>query len=392
MATGDPTWLRLPPGLLQDAVADLPGVVARVSEAIITGVPAYDGIAAEHFDADLRSGIVSAVLRFAELTGTRQPALGPELRRVCAHLGRGEARDGRGLESILAAYRCGGRVLLADASAAMAERGLLDAASLVDLGDAVFGYVDELLRATADGYAAELAAGASERDRLRRVVADLLLRGRGDDRVTLDPAARAAGWRVPGMLRVVVAPGGVPEGLTAADPQVLVSESAGRSVALVPAESGRPCGTRSALARALGEPDADRTVVISPAVTPAEAARALRLAESALKTARTPHAWVEDAWSELVLGADPEALAELGRRRLAPLASLTPGRRSVLEATLHAWLLHWGQRSRVADALGVHPQTVAYRLAQLRDLLGDDLDEPRTRFELTLVLAGHLTP
>jgi DNA-binding PucR family transcriptional regulator len=34
----------------------------------------------------------------------------------------------------------------------------------------------------------------------------------------------------------------------------------------------------------------------------------------------------------------------------------------------------------------VHEQTVRYRLAQLRELLGDALDDPRARFELELSL------
>jgi DNA-binding PucR family transcriptional regulator len=34
----------------------------------------------------------------------------------------------------------------------------------------------------------------------------------------------------------------------------------------------------------------------------------------------------------------------------------------------------------------VHPQTVRYRIAKLRELLGDALDEPDGRFELELAL------
>ena len=41
--------------------------------------------------------------------------------------------------------------------------------------------------------------------------------------------------------------------------------------------------------------------------------------------------------------------------------------------------------------LFVHPQTVSYRLNRLRQLLGDDLDDPTARFELLLVLTGAPT-
>lgn len=51
----------------------------------------------------------------------------------------------------------------------------------------------------------------------------------------------------------------------------------------------------------------------------------------------------------------------------------------------------------MAARLGVHPQTVRYRLRQLRELWGDDLDDPDRRFELELALRtrrlrGDLSP
>jgi DNA-binding PucR family transcriptional regulator len=39
----------------------------------------------------------------------------------------------------------------------------------------------------------------------------------------------------------------------------------------------------------------------------------------------------------------------------------------------------------VARAIHVHPQTVRYRLNRLRELFGDDLDDPDVRFDLSLV-------
>ena len=40
----------------------------------------------------------------------------------------------------------------------------------------------------------------------------------------------------------------------------------------------------------------------------------------------------------------------------------------------------------MAAALDVHPQTVRYRVRQLRDLFGDRLEDPDARFELSLAL------
>ena len=45
--------------------------------------------------------------------------------------------------------------------------------------------------------------------------------------------------------------------------------------------------------------------------------------------------------------------------------------------------------AEVAADLQIHPQTVSYRIRQLRDMLGDDLDDPGARFELHLALADR---
>ena len=53
---------------------------------------------------------------------------------------------------------------------------------------------------------------------------------------------------------------------------------------------------------------------------------------------------------------------------------------------LRAWLDEPGQVTRVAQRLHVHPQTVRYRVAQLRELFGERLEEPEGRFELALAV------
>jgi DNA-binding PucR family transcriptional regulator len=72
---------------------------------------------------------------------------------------------------------------------------------------------------------------------------------------------------------------------------------------------------------------------------------------------------------------------------LAPLASLRPATRQKLAETLRAWLLYQGRRDDIAAALFVHPQTVRYRMGQLRELYGERLDDPSTIRDLTLALA-----
>jgi DNA-binding PucR family transcriptional regulator len=115
----------------------------------------------------------------------------------------------------------------------------------------------------------------------------------------------------------------------------------------------------------------------------ARAVRALRLGlvpdgEAPLDT--------EARLADLVLLADGEALADLRTAVLAPLDGLSPAAREKLVETLRAWLLHHGRREKVAAELFVHPQTVRYRMTQLRELYGPRLDDPQTMLELVVAL------
>ena len=91
--------------------------------------------------------------------------------------------------------------------------------------------------------------------------------------------------------------------------------------------------------------------------------------------------------AEIVLRGSPE-VAALRRRLLAPLDGQTPASRERLQETLLQWLRHRGAQGAIAAELGVHPQTVRYRMARLRDLMGDALDDPEQRFALEMALRG----
>jgi DNA-binding PucR family transcriptional regulator len=80
-------------------------------------------------------------------------------------------------------------------------------------------------------------------------------------------------------------------------------------------------------------------------------------------------------------------MEDLRRQVLAPLGELRPAVAEKLQETLRAWLLHHGRREEIASALFVHPQTVRYRMQQLRDVYGDRLEDPDWVLRLTLALA-----
>ena len=102
--------------------------------------------------------------------------------------------------------------------------------------------------------------------------------------------------------------------------------------------------------------------------------------------------FVDDHLLDLVLRADPALLERLTARLLAPLDAMPQAPRERLAVTLLAWLAHSGARSAVAEALHIHPQTVRYRMTQLRDAFGPALEDPERRTALQIVLRAALGP
>jgi DNA-binding PucR family transcriptional regulator len=90
----------------------------------------------------------------------------------------------------------------------------------------------------------------------------------------------------------------------------------------------------------------------------------------------------------LLLSESPAIATALAERRLGPLEPLTPKARERMRETALAYVRSRGNAAEMARSMHVHPQTARYRLARLRELLGDDLDDPSARLELELALLG----
>ena len=124
-------------------------------------------------------------------------------RELYAELGRGEAREGRSLEALLAAYRIGARVAWRRA-AARARELELDGETLALLAESIFAYIDELSAASAEGFAREQSAAAGEADRRRAALARLLIQHPPADPAQIELAARDAGTELPDRFAAVV--------------------------------------------------------------------------------------------------------------------------------------------------------------------------------------------
>ncbi|MFI7549108.1 PucR family transcriptional regulator [Micromonospora sediminimaris] len=378
-------WRHLPADLAAAMRPHLPATVAAVAVAVTEATPAFAGIADDKFARDVRTAVQVALDRFLDLIGTGEPALPPRFREVFVGLGAAEAREDRGPEALLTALRTAARLLLRTASQSLARLRPVDPEELIDLSDAVSAYVAELAAASTDGYALQLREQAGEGDR-RRHLAELLLRGDGLPSAVESAAARIGWAELDTVVPVLLPLDQARDARFRYGPDGLVIERGRDAVLLLRA------GTRAARAT-LAEAFTGRPAVVGPELGWPQVPAAVRLAELAagLVGPSSGPVFVDDHLVTLTLRGEQRALAVLTARRLAPLAQLRPAQRDNLLATLYAWLRHWGSRAEVSTELFVHPQTVSYRLKRLRELYGDDLDDPAVRFELLVVLTSQLT-
>jgi DNA-binding PucR family transcriptional regulator len=100
----------------------------------------------------------------------------------------------------------------------------------------------------------------------------------------------------------------------------------------------------------------------------------------------TPPIIAEEHLADLLILESGGLADRLAQSRLAPLAELTPAGRARMEETALAFVQHGGNAAAMARALHLHPQTIRYRLGRLRELLGDQLEDPDARFDLELAL------
>ena len=121
------------------------------------------------------------------------------------------------------------------------------------------------------------------------------------------------------------------------------------------------------------------------------ASLSLERARLALEVVPGSFVQAEEHLADLLLAADRSLGAELADRVLAPLDEGPESTRVKLTETLEAWLDHQGRVEAVAQALDIHPQTVRYRLGQLRERI-DRLEDPDRRFELAVALRARRSP
>src|SRR3954447_462450 len=220
-----PEDIAVPRAVAEAMRPGLPSVAQAAVAEIIVEVPSY----ADAFQGDMGQVIGNAVEMalggFLELATARsgadastpiQPALDGAY-----ELGRGEARSGRSMDALLAAYRVGARVSWRHMSASAVGAGLT-AERLARFAELVFAYIDQLSASSVAGHSDELATTGRVRERYLERLADRLLTGA--PLPELSAVAERAGWAPPRTLTAVVLPETKVHGaLVSLDPRTLRS-------------------------------------------------------------------------------------------------------------------------------------------------------------------------
>src|SRR4051794_34216047 len=179
-------WATLDPHVAAPLRPRVATLVHEVIDAVQTAVPEYEAL-----DPAVTQGVHVALDGFLDLVEggdeTRLPG-----RDVYVRFGQAEARNGRSLDALLAAYRAGARVAWRGFAEA-GHSGGVDPAALYTLAEAIFAYIDEISGASGGGHARERSVAARERAGGGRGLRGALLGGGGGG----GGRAAGAGWELP---------------------------------------------------------------------------------------------------------------------------------------------------------------------------------------------------
>ena len=362
---------------------ELPDLAREIITEIRERIPEYARPMDGPYGYWLRVGVQQALASF--LDSVTDPGASHEERdQVCRMLGQHEAREGRSLDSLQAAYRIGMRA----GWRRLMEVGLRYSAPspvMSSLADAMFAYADEIASVSLQGYLEVKALSEQSQQEWRRRLLRLILERPAAPLRAVAELAELVGWPVPDEVTLVALEPGVP----------VTPELAGGALAdlgvpqphlLLP---GRVrVSDRDKVAAAL----AGARGAVGPTVPLADAGHSLRWARRALALAKSGVigesgvTFCDDYLVELWLLADDRLIDQLSQRQLSGLAGLSPGQRQRLEETFGAWLETRGTAPEMAQRLNVHPQTVRYRMRNLERALGGQLSDPDTRFAIEIVL------
>jgi hypothetical protein len=378
-------WRGLNPEVADVIEPVMPDVARQILDTIGDEIPEYSMPLEGSFGRGVHRGVGEALRQFVGLIRDPDADRGPS-RNVYVALGRGEFESGRSLDSLQAAYRVGARIAWRRVASEGLDRGL-DGRTLSLLAESIFVYIDELSADSTEGFAEAQSERLGERLRRERQLVVALLRSPPSDTAELESLGRATGWRMPAVASTVSCRERDLAEITRFLPIDVISATVDGSGCIVVPDPAGP-GRQSQLRMAVGT----RPAALGPGVPPTELSASWRLSQSAQRAIAAGAissgglVRVDDHLVELMLFDSSDLIARLRARTLRPLSDLTPAARRRMSETALAYIEQRGNAAGMARSLRIHPQTARYRIARLREIYGNDLDDPGERLALELSL------
>ncbi|MFE7426863.1 PucR family transcriptional regulator [Streptomyces sp. NPDC057545] len=358
------------------------------------------------------------LLRALEDFGGLPPSAG-DFEHAARETGRRRAEQNVPLDTVLQAYRRGGRVmwqvmaehLRASRTGRAGRRDTADRAdgtygagrtgdggraygadpdTELDIAGAVWETIDRYSLVMAESYRLTQLEMQGRQDTRRVALFEALLDGRGDDPAVASAAAAALGVPVHDRYVIVVAtqdPAAPPNPAPVLDDHGIWSFWRPRSgryagiVRLAAGESGVLLDLlrRRTTATAGVSPEFDRL---------SQSGRALRLAEQALRTLPAGSgeaAAFDDRLPEVLLVGRPEIAERLVTAYLGSVLD-TAAERDTLLDTLRVWLDNGCSAARAAEQLYCHRNTVLNRIGRIAELTGRSAESGEARLGWALAL------
>jgi len=377
-------------GLGESFRKHVPEATSEIEAAVIRHIPEKPEQDTEDFQRTVRHAVAVATRLFVDYLAASEPDP-TEFIDLFAKLGALSARHGYSLDNVQSALRMSSQVAC--------RRFIRDAyryswpkETLELLTDSLFALLGQAADVASRSYAREQSLRAGDLQRRQERLRDALVADPAPDRDTIAELAKAAHWPVPATIAVVALTPGAAGGPVILPPNVLGSRDGDghgdpSPYLVVPdpeSAAGQWLGTNL---RRLGPAAIGPTVSVTQgAISRRWARRALDLVHRGILPAE-PAPRCADHTSTLVAHAGEELLSIVTERRLSRLLRQNTRRRLPLVETLLAYLECGDSAPLAAARLGVHEQTVRYRLRRLDEILDPDLRQPSRRLDLMLSLS-----
>ncbi|MFF2325494.1 MULTISPECIES: PucR family transcriptional regulator [unclassified Streptomyces] len=387
------------------AVALLPGI-DDLTRRVVADIHAHSGtyasgapVSREDLWEICRDNLLRALEDFGGLPSSRG-----DFEYAARETGRRRAEQNVPLDTVLQAYRRGGRVMwqvmaehlrAARAGGAGRGQGLVGAVagdrdSELDMAGAVWETIDRYSLVMAESYRLTQVEMQGRQDTRRVALFEALLDGRGDDPAVAAAASAALGVPVVDRYVVVAAaqdPAAPPNPAPVLDDHGIWSfwrPRSGRYAGIVRLAAGESGVLLDLLRDRTGA-----TAGVSPEFDRlARAGRALRLAEQALRTLPAGSGEVaafDDRLAEVLLVGRPEIAERIVATQLGAVLDASAEADALL-STLRVWLDNGCSAARAAEQLYCHRNTVLNRIGRIAELTGRSAESGEARLGWALAL------